>query len=264
MAKFTVMHESDVAPSATYPAPFTRADGVLESRRVSPEGFSTWLIRATLADGATLEWDGTHGDEGIYVVDGALDVDGQRCEADGAIVVEAGVACTARARGATQIVHVGPYDPAPPADGLYGAPGPGKVVHVVGPRGWFASGDRERVDARWFADSTCPTCRISFFHVRLTEGNRKDIPHTHTQDEIIHVLSGSIVFARNEYGPGTSLVIPANMRYSVTTGPDGIGFLNYRRDVSVQGYGKIKGPELEGGIVRGGTEVRDLVDVAAR
>jgi quercetin dioxygenase-like cupin family protein len=258
------MNESEVAPSVGYPAPFTRAANVLESRRVSPDGFSTWLIRATLADGATLEWDAVHGDEGIYVLDGSLDIDGETCGADGAVVIEAGVSCAARARGTTRIVHVGSYDPTPPVDGLYGAPEPGKVVHVVGRRGWFASGDRERVDARWFADSTCPTCRISFFHVRLAEGNRKDLPHTHTQDEIIHVLSGSIVFARQEYGPGTSLVIPANMRYSVTTGPDGIGFLNYRRDVSVQGYGTAKDPELEGGVARGGTEVRDLVDIAAR
>jgi quercetin dioxygenase-like cupin family protein len=86
----------------------------------------------------------------------------------------------------------------------------------------------------------------------------RDIPHTHTQDELIYVLGGSVVFARREYGPGTLLAIPADVRYSVTTGPSGMAFLNYRPDVSVQAYGKVKPPELEGGLARGGTEVRDL------
>ncbi|HEV8296161.1 MAG TPA: hypothetical protein VGQ20_02650 [Acidimicrobiales bacterium] len=260
MAKFTVTQERDVAPSETYPAPFTIVAGWYEARLVSPRTYSTWLVRADLEDGTTLTWDGLHGDEGVYVVSGAVDLDGRVCPTDGAVILESGTACRARAVGATSIVHVGPYAIDPPEGGLYGAPASGRHgVHVVGPGGWFASGDRERVHARWFADSTCPTCRISFFHVDLREGNRKDIPHTHTQDEIIYILEGSIVFAQKEHGPGTALAIPANMRYSVTTGPNGMRFLNYRRDVSVQGYGKVKEPELEGGLARGGTEVADFV-----
>jgi redox-sensitive bicupin YhaK (pirin superfamily) len=262
MAKFSIIEAAAVAPSATYPAPFTTTTGVREAKLVSPPEYSTWLVTADLADGATLAWGDVHGDEGIYVIAGALDVDGRVCPADGAVIVESGVAATARAVGATRIVHVGPYAPEPPADGLYGPPAEaGHQVHVVGPGGWFASGDRERVLARWFADSTSPTSRIAFFHVDLHEGNRRDIPHEHTQDEIIFVLRGSIVFARTEHGPGTALAIPANMRYSVTTGPNGMSFLNYRPDVSMQSYGKVKDPELEGGLARGGTEVADFIPV---
>ena len=260
VAKFTVLSHADVAPGATYPAPYTTATGVLDARRVSPERYSTWLIDADLDDGATLTWWTTHGDEGVYVASGALDVDGHECPTDGAVIVEAGATCTARAVGRTRVVHVGPYAVDQPTDGLYGAPSPNDHrVHILGRGGWFASGDRERVEARWFADSTCPTCRISFFHVRLREGNRKDIPHTHTQDELIYVVEGSVVFAQHEYGPRTVLAIPANMRYSLMTGADGIAFLNYRPDVSVQAYGKVKPPELEGGIARGGVEVADFV-----
>jgi mannose-6-phosphate isomerase-like protein (cupin superfamily) len=258
VAKFSVLHESTITPAHDYPAPFTGARGVREARRVSPDGYATWLVRAELDDGAVLTWGDVHGDEGVYVVAGALDVDGRRCPADGAVILEAGAPCEARAVGATSIVHVGPYAPDPPTDGLYGAPRRHAQVHVVGPGGWYASGDRESVIARWFADSTCPSCRISFFHVARTQGGVKDLPHTHTQDELIYVLDGSIVFAREEHGPGTVFAIPANVRYSVTSGPNGMAFLNYRPDVSTQAYGKAKPPELEGGIARGGVEVADL------
>jgi hypothetical protein len=105
---------------------------------------------------------------------------------------------------------------------------------------------------------------VSFFHVARTDGHVKDLPHTHTQDEIIYILGGSVLIGRHEYGPGHAIAIPADVRYSVTTGEHGMAFLNYRRDVSVQAYGKAKDPELEGGIARGGIAVRDFVETSSR
>lgn len=261
MAKFTITDKATVEATATYPAPFTTCMGDVAARLASPAEYPTWLVDADLADGATLQWPDRHGDEAVYVVSGALDVDGRICPADGCVIVEAGVRAAATAVGPTRVVHVGPYDPDQPTDGLYGAPeAAGHHVHVIGAGGWFASGGRENVVARWFADSTCPTCRVSFFHVARTDGFVKDLPHTHTQDEIIYILGGSVIIGRHEYGPGHAIAIPANVRYTVTTGPDGMAFLNYRRDVSTQAYGKVKPPELEGGIARGGTAVRDFVE----
>lgn len=269
MAKFTIVDSATVSPSATYPAPFASLSGKATARLVSPSEYGTWMIDAELASGATLSWPDVHGDEGVYVASGAIRVvsvngeaDSRVCPSNGCLVVESGAVAEVEAVGPTRIVHVGPYRPNPPSDGLYGPPSAdGHSVHVVGPGGWFASGSRENVVARWFADSTCPTCRLAFFHVARSDGYAKDLPHTHTQDEIIYILAGSIIFGRHEYGPGHALCIPANVRYSVTTGPDGMSFLNYRPDVSVQAYGKAKDPELEGGLVRGGTEVADFVTV---
>src|SRR5262249_37574991 len=85
VAKFTVLSHADVAPGVTYPAPYTAATGVLDARRVSPERYSTWLVDADLDGGATLTWSAAHGDEGVYVASGALDVDGRECPADGAL-----------------------------------------------------------------------------------------------------------------------------------------------------------------------------------
>lgn len=260
MAKFSIIDETALASVSDYPVPFATVEGSVVARRVSPDAYSTWLVSAELADHSVLRWPAGHGDEAVYVVSGALDVDGLVCPADGCVVVESGVAATARAIGPTRVVHVGPYAVEPPGDGLYGPPdSTGHGVHVVGPGGWFASGSRERVVARWFADSTCPTCRVSFFHVARADGLVKDLPHTHTQDEIIYILGGSVIIGRHEYGPGHVIAIPANIRYSLTTGARGMAFLNYRRDVSTQAYGAAKPAELEGGIARGGVAVCDFV-----
>ena len=268
----TALH--DILPSTGYAAP-RRARGVRWSKRVSPEPYSIWMTVSELDDGGTIEWDDLHGDDGVYVMTGALDVEAMpsgaspsgaapsaetsRCPADGALIVESGVTCTARAVGVTAVVHCGASHAEPPSDGLYDAPNAtGHGVHVVGERGWFTSGDRERVAVRWFADSTCPTCRIALFHVLRAEGGVRDRSHTHTQDELIYVVGGSVVVGGVEHGPGTCLAIPALTRYSLTSGDDGFAILNHRRDVSVQAYRPGEPEELEGALARGGAVVNDF------
>lgn len=258
MAKFTATHLAEAEIADGYGAA-RRATGVEWSRRVSPEGYSIWLVVSRLGDGAELHWEGPHSDDAVYVVSGELDIDGRRCPRDGALIVESGASCTARAVGPTVVVHAGSVADEAPADGLYGAPDPdGHDVHLVGDRGWYASGEREKVSVRWFADATCPTCRIQMFHVARTDGGVKDLPHTHSQDELIYVLGGSIVMGSYEFGPDTCLAIPARLRYSVTSGAEGMSFLNVRRDVSVQSYGSVKEPELEAALARGGVLVGDF------
>ena len=226
---------------------------------MSPDDYSIWMEVSELRDGATLHWTTDHGDDGVYIVRGALEVEGRTCPPDGALIVESGVACRARSIGSTEIVQCGARDPAPPTDGLYQAPaGDGHGVHVVGARGWFASGQREGVAVRWFADSTCPTCRIALFHVWRAEGGVRDRSHTHTQDELIYVLDGSVIVGGDEHGPGSCLAIPALTRYSLTSGPQGFAILNYRRDVSVQAYRAGEPEELEGALARGGVAVNDF------
>lgn len=248
----------DIAPSVAYEAP-RAASGIRWSKRLSPEGYSTWMVVSELADGGAIAWDDAHGDDGVYVMSGALEIDGHECPADGALIVESGVPASARAVGPTRIVHCGARDPEPPRDGLYGPPGTQHHgVHVVGDRGWFGSGDRERVAVRWFADSTCPTCRIALFHVVRAEGGVRDRSHTHTQDELIYLLGGSLVVSGVEHPPGTCFAIPALTRYSLTSGPEGFAILNFRRDVSVQAYRPGEPEALEGALARGGAEVNDF------
>jgi uncharacterized cupin superfamily protein len=226
MAKFTALSRDELASSTAYAAPGRHASGVRSSVRVSPDDYSIWMVESLLDDGGELRWTGPHSDDGVYVIEGELDVehDGtvRRCPTEGALIVESGVACTARDQG------------------------------------WYQSGGGVHFLARWFADSTQSTSRIAFFHVALHEAHRRDIPHSHSQDELIYIMDGSLVMGRSEYMPGTCLALPANVRYSVTTGAHGIKFINFRRDASIQEYGKVKDPEPESAIARGGRLVGDL------
>ena len=173
------------------------------------------------------------------------------------MVVESGVPATLTARQRTTIVHCSPTATDVPTDGLYGAPeSHGHTVHVLGENGWFLSGAQEGVRTTWFADSTCPTCRISFFRVEHPPGFAGNF-HSHSQDEIIFVLNGIVRLGPHGYGPGTALNIPANVPYRVSY-PEGADFLNYRRDVSEQSYGKEGPPRLEGALARGGRLVEDF------
>ena len=264
MAKFSAIARDDVAAATSYAAPSRTARGVVWSKRVSPDGYSIWMVEAELADRAEIVWSGPHSDDGLYVVSGELEVTSpgqptRRCPAEGAVIVENGTGCVVRAMGPTRVVHVGAYDDSPPQGGLYGSPADdGQAVIVVGDKGWYQSGNGDNYLARWFADSTQPSSRIAFFHVALPLPHRRDVPHTHTEDELIYVMDGSIVMGKQEYCAGTCLAIPGKVHYSVTTGANGVKFLNYRRDASIQEYGKVKEPELESAIVRGGRLVGDL------
>jgi hypothetical protein len=244
MAGIDVVHGADVTPDAN-------------RRRVSPDGFPLWLVVAELGDGAELTWTGRHGDEAVYVMSGGLDVEGRRCPEQGAVVVEADASATARAIGPTRVVHVGPADAEPPRDGLSGpAVAAGHGVHVVGPRGTFAAVSDER-DTHYYADSTCPTCRLTLLYT-----SRRvpyvSAPHSHSTDELIHVLWGEIRLGNQVLEPGDTVAIAADRRYGFRSGPDGFGFLNYRRDASQQTIERGSAPRMEGGLVNGLEPVMDL------
>jgi quercetin dioxygenase-like cupin family protein len=231
VAKFAAINLDDVAPSPSY-AIERDVSGVGWSKQISPADYSLFLVVSELTDGAVMRWDTDHGDEAVCVLEGELDVDGHRCPPGGAVVVEAGVACTASAVGATRVAHYGPTDATPPADGLLGpAEADGHGVHVVGDGGWFRAGN-DTYSQTWWADSSCPTCRISVFRIEHPDGPDNDVPHHHTQDEIIFVLDGELRLGSYRCPTGTAISIPAHMRYSLRSDGRAFKFLNYRRDAS--------------------------------
>lgn len=189
----------------------------------------------------------------MYVLSGELKVGKHSCPPGSALLLEAHAQPVLEVSQDTELIHVGSRLPA----------GQGGSVHLVGPRGWFHSGEREKVDATWFADGTCPTCRIAFFSVARPPAPERPGPvHTHSQDEIIHVLEGQVRLGARRFGAGTSLCIPAEVRYALTIGDVGAKFLNYRPLPSHQTYFERGGDtrvEEEGGLARGGVEVRDLI-----
>jgi quercetin dioxygenase-like cupin family protein len=225
-----MMHTAaDLHPG--YAAPTCFSTGNALSARFAPSGFSLWLVAARLEAGATLRWPGAHGDEGIYVVDGALTVDGNTCGGGGALIVEAGVDTEIRVETATELVHVGPAAAAPPSGGLLGAADPaGHGVHVI-PAGDANAIEFGAFSQVSFADSTCPTCRIALFRVDGTDEPYVVGSHLHSEDEIIHVLSGALQVGPRTVAAGMSIAIPGGQRYGFRTNST-FSFLNYRADVS--------------------------------
>jgi mannose-6-phosphate isomerase-like protein (cupin superfamily) len=228
-----------------YRAPACEADGPAQSTLFQPEGYSLWEVEAELGTGAELRWSSQHGDEVLFILDGAMEVDGQICEPKAAAIIEAGVAATARAVTPSKVVHFGPTSVNAPSAGLYGpAPTEGRRVHVARPDDATRVGSDDGPGAVYYADSSCPTCRLAFFEV---SGPAPQVvgSHTHSEDEIIRVTSGELRLGRTRVGPGMSVAIPGGYRYGFRT-PGAFSFLNYRRDVSTYVAAPGSEPMVEG------------------
>ena len=52
--------------------------------------------------------------------------------------------------------------------------------------------------------------------------------HTHTQDEIIYVIEGSLLLGKRTLGPGSVLLIQQDTQYQFQAGEDGVRFMNTR------------------------------------
>lgn len=265
MAKFATLRREEVGGSPAHPLGRSWT-GVVDARLLSPPppDYPLWLVDAELADGAVLEWHADCGEEALYVQRGELTVAGRRCPAGGAVVIESGARCTVRAVGGAWVAHLGaagsaqPAPAGPPADGALGPPPQpdGHGVHVVGPGGVWRSGALEGVHAVWFADSTCPTCRVTLFTVESSEA--VDGPaHTHSQDEIIYLLDGGIRMGAQVFGAGTSLCIPHDLRYRFRGEEGGHRFLNFRRGLSYQTNAGAE-PLIETPEARAGVYVGDV------
>jgi quercetin dioxygenase-like cupin family protein len=227
-----VVTSADAVWTDGYGAPSCTASGDIRSALFSPEGYSLWQVDAELSAGAELAWDVEgHGEEAVYVLEGELEVDGTRCGPETTAIVEAGAAAHMRALTDTKVIHFGPSSTTPPADGLFGPPSEsGRGVHVFDIEQARPLSEDGSYGARYYADSTCDTCRITFFKVSSPDA-RTAASHIHSEDEIIHVLTGELRVGPNVVGAGTSVAIPGNYRYGFRT-PGPFSFLNYRRDAS--------------------------------
>ena len=256
MSAVDVVHAVEIEAAHGYPTPTVSASGDCAARRVSPDGASLWLVAAELFPGTELRWGTNHGDEAVYVRSGSLAIEGRVCPADGAVIVEAGVAVTATAETATSIVHVGPADSNPPADGLRGpAETEGRGVRIVGPDGmWATVDDTQRT--RFFSDASAATNRLWLLATDRPQYFESS-SHSHSQDELIHVLRGEIRVGRRVVGEGDTLWVAADRRYKLYSGDDGVHFINYRRDASVMTSPNYDAPLLEAGEATNMTWVGD-------
>lgn len=226
------------------------------ARLLHPDGYSLWMVELDLPAGAELALPAEHGDEIVYVSSGEIAVDGRVCRAGGAAVVESGARPSIVATEPTVVLHMGPTDAAVPTDGLNGpiTRRPSEV-HVVGPRGWLAIETPGRL-SKYYADSTCDGCRATLLYTSREEPYVSPA-HSHSVDELIHVVWGEIRLGAHRLTGGDTLAVPADQRYGFRA-DGGFGFLNYRRDASEQTIALGEPPLMEGGLVNGFQLVGEL------
>lgn len=243
MPKIERTRPEDVSSHSRHLAPSCRAQGRVTSRLLSPEHASLWLVASALAAGTRLVWDPQHGDEALYVQPGggALRVDGRPCTARAAVVIEAGACPVVECETDTRVLHFGSHAP-PPAAG-------GGRVHVTTARGSWELLEPGR-ETRFFADASCDSCRAWLLYTARAQAFESQV-HSHSQDELIHVLEGEICLGSLRIGPGETLFIAADQLYQLRAGDAGFAFLNYRRDAS---HMRVRGREerlLESGATTG-------------
>ncbi len=267
MATLAVLPGVQAAAAEGYPPAGWSMCGRYQARRLSPDGVSLWLFELRAGCGSVLRWSGDHGDEALYVLAGSVRVAAPGAEqvvtTDGAVILESGVAADVVAGEDSRLLHMGAVDTSVPVDAPAGAPeAGGHVVHAVGPGGIYAECSPGR-ETRFYADSSCRTCRITLMKTGRSQ-RYVSAPHSHSQDELIHVLSGELILGRWALGPGDTLFVAADRRYTFTSGDDGFSFLNYRRDASMHTIVRGGQPVLEGGAAHGFAHVADVVDLASR
>jgi hypothetical protein len=91
-----------------------------------------------------------------------------------------------------------------------------------------ALGGNEGIGGALHADAQCPTCSVWLHENSYAMADKETAVHSHSEDEVIFVHTGSIRLGNRIYGPGTALAIAANTKYGFFSGPDGLGFVNFR------------------------------------
>ena len=209
----------------------------------------------TLGAGESTTWPERHGEAGIYVLEGAVDLDGTTVPTGGAVVLHADAPCHLTAIEPTRLAHFSDLGTVKVAE----QPASRRERHVLGPGGWYRSGSPGGSQATWFADSTCEGCDVALFRVeRDTPGNRGR-GHSHSVDEILYVVEGAIRLGAHEVPTGAAVFIPADTRYAITCGETRHAFLNYRASASIQHYEGDTDPLPENGLGRGGELVGDFL-----
>jgi hypothetical protein len=222
---FEIVHRRDAARTTLAAAPD------VEAWRASPVGYPLWMTQGRLPAGTPLRWPDPHGEEAIFVLAGELSLDDGRVATTGsALILEAEAAPVVVAATDSVVLAMGTAGGATPDGGPVGPAAPGgRRVHLIGRQGIAVWARAPSKLTRYFTTSTCPTCRLMLMYSASQERYASAV-HSHTADELIHVLRGRIRVGLEWAERGDTVAVPADTRYRFQTDVDGYGFLNYRAD----------------------------------
>jgi hypothetical protein len=219
MAKVSI---ATVDKAVRVPSP--EGTGQIESRALlSGPGQPIHLYVHELGRNANLTFTAELADIALFIWKGSLIANGTELTEKSSAVVERGRSLRVEAgdHGATVLafslgeegksrgghVHLLPSERVPRTEALGGNPGIGGALH---------------------ADAQCPTCSVWLHENSYAMADKETAVHSHSEDEVIFVHTGSIRLGNRVYGPGTALAIAADTKYGFFSGPDGLGFVNFR------------------------------------
>ena len=227
--------------SENYQARFCVADGDIRSSLAAAPGYDLWALTAELAAGASLTWTQGHGEEGIYVISGAISTDAGTARPGDLLVLETGARCTGAATEPTTLLHVGSTPP--PASEIDETTARVHLFPDGKPTAEFAAGEGVRMGTRIFVDGTSPSFRLNFLKL-WSDGPTNAPAHCHSQDELIHVVTGALHVGPLTVSAGSTIAIPEDRFYAFRT-DDSFSFVNYRREQSWITMGSDREPEPE-------------------
>jgi len=168
------------------------------------------LIVHRLRPGSSFKLVGENSDLALFVWKGSIEVGGATLTAKSSAIVEHGASLRVRAGeagtdllafGVSKMdeqaprgrhVHILPSERVPRTESLGGSDGVGGALH---------------------ADARCPTCNVWLHENSYVMADKETAVHSHSEDEVIFVHSGSVRLGNRVYGPGTALAVAANTKY---------------------------------------------------
>lgn len=214
-------------PEKAVPVPPPAGTGAIESRALLNRPVDPiHLVMHRMEPAATATLRGDPSDLALFVWQGSAETGGVALAEKSSVVVEHGASLrlTAGAQGAVIMAfNVREREP--------GAAGGGGHVHVLPvervPRTAALAGNAG-IGGALHADAGCPTCSVWLHENSYAMADKETPVHSHSEDEVIFVHTGSIRLGNRVYGPGTALAIAADTKYGFFSGPDGLGFVNFR------------------------------------
>ncbi len=181
------------------------------------------LLAHRLDAGASMTVSADKADVALFVWKGSVSAGGQELGEKASAIVE---------RGRSLQLAAGPDGASIIAFQLSAGSGnSGGHVHLLPsdrvPR-THAMGGNEGIGGALHADAGCPSCSVWLHENSYAMADKETALHSHSEDEVIFVHTGSIRLGNRVYGAGTALAIAADTIYGFHSGPDGLGFVNFR------------------------------------
>jgi hypothetical protein len=178
-----------------------------------------------IGEGDSLRLEAASAELSFFVWKGSAETDGAKLDEQASGVIEPGASLeiTGREGGARLLVFN-------QREGDGAPTGEGRVLLLPADRvpRTHAMGGNEGVGGALHADAHEPTPNVWLHENEFAQADKETVLHSHSEDEIIFVRKGGIRLGNKLYPEGTALFIAADTKYGFHSGPEGLGFVNFR------------------------------------